>query len=383
MVLPCQPRGRGPSSPRRVKLRGRRGAASSRGLRLRDDAAAALGGYRSYVRTGGRSGHTAAPAADEAAAARGTGWRWTAWPARLTAVVLFTAVRPTPCGRRSSCRSSPACATPAGCCGGPLACPRVAAAGVAVALRRRRPVLMLGVLLVAPWRDGADRPALQRPRLLPARRLRALPGGGHLQRPPGRGPRAGRRVRSPCSPTPCCWRSAGAASQRGRPDLGRAVRDHRLDDRVHGAAAAPVRGQAAGPGGQQGRRPGAAADRQGTARRGGAQHERHRRPGRATASTSSTPARRRPRRARRHPGHQPRGAGRDAPDAGRAPAGRRGTMRPGAGARRCRHAAPAGTAAAGGRRRTVPGARRCSPRPGWPTWTGWSRGPRARACGST
>ncbi len=40
--------------------------------------------------------------------------------------------------------------------------------------------------------------------------------------------------------------------------------------------------------------------------------------------------------------------------------------------------------------RTVPGrwrrtgrARRCSPRPGWPTWTGWSRGPRVRACGST
>ena len=35
-----------------------------------------------------------------------------------------------------------------------------------------------------------------------------------------------------------------------------------------------------------------------------------------------------------------------------------------------------------GRRRTGR-ARRCSPRPGWPTWTGWSRGPRARACGST
>ena len=28
-------------------------------------------------------------------------------------------------------------------------------------------------------------------------------------------------------------------------------------------------------------------------------------------------------------------------------------------------------------------ARRCSPRPGWPTWTGWWRGPRAPVSGST
>ena len=35
------------------------------------------------------------------------------------------------------------------------------------------------------------------------------------------------------------------------------------------------------------------------------------------------------------------------------------------------------------RRRRTGRARRCSPRPGWPTWTGWWRGPRARACGST
>ena len=34
-----------------------------------------------------------------------------------------------------------------------------------------------------------------------------------------------------------------------------------------------------------------------------------------------------------------------------------------------------------GRRRPTGRARRCSPRPGWPTWTGWSPGPRARACG--
>ena len=46
---------------------------------------------------------------------------------------------------------------------------------------------------------------------------------------------------------------------------------------------------------------------------------------------------------------------------------------------------PAGDSAGGsaGVLLATPGPRRCRPPPGWPTWTGWSRAPRARASGWT
>ena len=45
--------------------------------------------------------------------------------------------------------------------------------------------------------------------------------------------------------------------------------------------------------------------------------------------------------------------------------------------------ADVGCATPGPRRRRQGAARRCRPPPGWPTWTGWSRARRARACGWT
>ena len=129
---------------------------------------------------------------------------------------------------------------------------------------------------------------------------------------------------------------------------------------------------------------GAPAHRQGTARRRGAQHERHRGPGGLRSVRHRHPARRRAQRPRCHPGHQPGSAGRDAPDARRpAPGGRdrpargrAGRAEPGTEGRPmpaladAAGDAPGDARAARRARRRLGAARRCRPPPGWPNWTG-------------
>ena len=254
-------------------------------------------------------------------------------------------------------------------------------------------------------RDHADRPGERRPDLLPARGLRALPGRGDLRAPAGRGARAHRRVRHPGGRRGAHPPDRRRVHPERRAGFRRAVRDHRLVHRLHRASAAPVRGQAARRGGQQGGRRGAPAHRQGTARCGRAQHERHRGPGGLRPVRHRHPARRRAQRPRRHPGHQPGGSGRDAPDARRPPPG--GRDRPRLAARGAGDGSPAagrspaaggisatgaadsevggfgGVGGFGSGSRGFGGRLRCTPRLGWPTWTGCSRAPRARASGWT
>src|ERR1700691_1379746 len=133
-----------PSSPLRVKLTPSGRLGHRAGLRLRDDATVGHRGYRSYVRT-----TSDPPAPRPPLTMRIRAWQWTALDYVLGAVIagsLFAAVRPI---------SQPLAAPlQAGVVryyhlplAGPLVLFLVVTAGVAVALRRRHPMLMLGVLL--------------------------------------------------------------------------------------------------------------------------------------------------------------------------------------------------------------------------------------------
>ena len=154
-------------------------------------------------------------------------------------------------------------------------------------------------------REHADGSGWQRPGLLRARRVRAVPGGGHLRGEAGRGARPGGGVHHAHGRRRGADHRRARRLQRKRDDPGRAPGHHRLDDRLQRAPAPRVRGPAAGRGGQQGGGPGTPAHRAGTARRGRAQHERHRGPGGLRPVRHRQPAGRRAGRARRHPDHEP------------------------------------------------------------------------------
>ena len=206
-------------------------------------------------------------------------------------------------------------------------------------------------------------------------------------------------------------RETGARRRRVRP--GRARQRHRLDDRVLGAAAAAVRGDAAAAGRAQRGRRGAAADRAGTARRGGAQHVGDRRPGRLRPVRH----RRRARTARATRSARSRSTSRDALDEmrrmlgvlrqqdvtrpGPATPGADGAADPGRGRRgrmaglrrrsptRHRRTAPpmphrrrrTGQAAASAAATAAAVRRRSRPPRVWPTSTGSSSAPAAPGCG--
>ena len=306
------------------------------------------------------------------------------------------------------------------------------AAGVfiPVALRRSAPVLAFGALLILAVLFGDMARGLMYPGAaitadspdLPERCLRPLHGDRDQQQADRRGrARAGAGVAG-------VHRRHRARPQRGgarRARPGRAGQRPRLDDGVLGAAAPAVRGAVAAAGRDQRGRRRAAADRPGAARRGRAQHVGDRGAGRRWPVRHRRQPGRGPRGARRHPGHQQGSPRRDAPDARRAPpagrhpdpgpgrrlaGGRRGRTRAchrrgrvvGRGRRsRCRrrlHAARASGDGAGcdevpdgaggdlARQAAVvgPGLGRggsapLAPARGWPTSTGSSSGPAARA----
>src|SRR5580700_184711 len=139
MVLPCQ-RGGTTVIPRQGEVAARGARLGHRpGLRLRDDAAVGHRGYRSYVRT-----TSDPPAPRPPLTMRIRPWQWTALDyvfGTLVAGFLFATIRPIP-----QPLAVPLQAGVVRYYHLPLAKPLVlllvVAAGIAIALRRRRPVLM-------------------------------------------------------------------------------------------------------------------------------------------------------------------------------------------------------------------------------------------------
>ena len=218
-----------PASVRRVNRPAHARASRHRNVRLQDDACGLPGGYRWYVRT-----TSDYPAARPPLSMRLRPGHWAALDYAfgvIIALLLYAAIRP---GMRSVI-VSPAgiiitSQTPVTI---PLGLFLVLVAGLATALRRRRPVLMLGVLLADSAALTALAAAGPRPGVRPARRLRAVPGRGDLPAAAGRGLGAGRGVRHAGPRRGTHGGQRPEPVRPARPDADHAVHDHRLDGRLH------------------------------------------------------------------------------------------------------------------------------------------------------